>query len=71
VAEAQVRAALRDTSLTVRIAAATAAGLAKDREAVDLLTEMVNRDRGKPRGSSPPTPPYMRVRIRRFGWFSY
>ena len=25
-----------------------------------------NRDRGKPRGSSPPTPPYMRVRIRRF-----
>ena len=25
-----------------------------------------NRDKGKPRGSSPPTPPYMRVRIRRF-----
>ena len=25
-----------------------------------------NRDRGKPRGSSPPTPPDMRVRIRRF-----
>ena len=25
-----------------------------------------NRDRGKPRGPSPPTPPYMRVRIRRF-----
>ena len=26
-----------------------------------------NRDRGEPRGSSPPTPPYVRVRIRRFG----
>ena len=26
----------------------------------------MNRDRGKPRGSSPPTPPYVRVRIRRF-----
>ena len=25
-----------------------------------------NRDRGEPRGSSPPTPPYIRVRIRRF-----
>jgi hypothetical protein len=25
---------------------------------------------GKPRGSSPPTPPYMRVRIRRFGELS-
>jgi len=29
-----------------------------------------HRDRGKPRGSSPPTPPYMRVRIRRFRDFS-
>jgi len=29
-----------------------------------------NRDRGKPRGSSPPTPPDMRVRIRRFGGLS-
>ena len=28
------------------------------------------RDRGEPRGSSPPTPPYMRVRIRRFGGLS-
>ena len=26
-----------------------------------------NRDRGEPHGSSPPTPPYVRVRIRRFG----
>src|SRR5216684_1124245 len=26
-----------------------------------------NRDRGEPRGSAPPTPPYVRVRIRRFG----
>jgi hypothetical protein len=25
-----------------------------------------NRDRGEPRDSSPPTPPYIRVRIRRF-----
>jgi hypothetical protein len=30
-----------------------------------------NRDRGKPHGSSPPTPPYVRVRIRRFGGLSY
>ena len=29
-----------------------------------------NRDRGEPRGSSPPTPPYIRVRIRRFGGLS-
>ena len=43
-AEAQVRAALRDTSLSVRIAAATAVGMAKDREAVDRLTEMVKQD---------------------------
>src|SRR3954462_14442761 len=26
----------------------------------------LNRDRGEPRGSAPPTPPYIRVRIRRF-----
>jgi len=39
-----VRAALRDTSLSVRIAAATAVGMAKDREAVDRLTEMVKQD---------------------------
>ena len=30
-----------------------------------------NRDRGKPRGSTPPTPPYIRVRIRRFDRLSY
>jgi hypothetical protein len=30
----------------------------------------INRDRGKPRGSAPPTPPYVRVRIRRFGGLS-
>src|SRR5216684_2283248 len=29
-----------------------------------------NRDRGEPRGSAPPTPPYVRVRIRRFGGLS-
>jgi len=28
----------------------------------------VNRHRGEPHGSSPATPPDMRVRIRRFGW---
>ena len=26
----------------------------------------IDRDRGEPRGSAPPTPPYVRVRIRRF-----
>src|SRR3954451_15471489 len=26
-----------------------------------------DRDRGEPRGSAPPTPPYVRARIRRFG----
>src|SRR5215210_9250556 len=29
-----------------------------------------NRDRGEPCGSAPPTPPYVRVRIRRFGGLS-
>src|SRR4051794_12011767 len=29
-----------------------------------------NGDRGEPRGSAPPTPPYVRVRIRRFGGLS-
>ena len=32
--------------------------------------EANNRDRGEPRGSSPPTPPDIRVRIRRFGGLS-
>ena len=31
----------------------------------------LNRDRGESHLSSPPTPPYMRVRIRRFGGLSY
>src|SRR5829696_10565637 len=31
---------------------------------------MTDRDRGEPRGSAPPTPPYVRVRIRRFGGLS-
>jgi hypothetical protein len=31
-----------------------------------LVIEVDDRDRGEPRGSSPPTPPYVRVRIRRF-----
>ncbi len=30
----------------------------------------LDRDRGEPRGSSPPTPPYIRVRIRRFDGLS-
>ena len=34
------------------------------------LTESSNRDRGEPRSSSPPTPPYVRVRIRRFAGLS-
>ena len=29
-----------------------------------------NRDRGPPRGGTPPTPPCVRVRTRRFGWLS-
>ena len=29
-----------------------------------------HRDRGEPRGPTPPTPPYIRVRIRRFGELS-
>src|SRR3954463_11716895 len=32
--------------------------------------DLLNRDRGEPRGSAPPTPPYIRVRIRRFGGLS-
>jgi hypothetical protein len=34
------------------------------------IVEPANRDRGEPHGSSPPTPPDMRVRIRRFGGLS-
>src|SRR5467141_1065983 len=30
------------------------------------LKRAKDRDRGEPRGSAPPTPPYVRVRIRRF-----
>jgi hypothetical protein len=41
---------------------------AKSRRALIRLQR--NRDRGEPRGSSPPTPPYIRVRIRRFGGLS-
>src|SRR5712691_5886363 len=35
-----------------------------------LPSRLTNRDRGKLRGSPPPTPPDMRVRIRRFGGLS-
>jgi hypothetical protein len=31
------------------------------------VSSAIDRDRGKPHGSAPPTPPDMRVRIRRFG----
>ena len=30
-----------------------------------------NGDRGKDRSSAPPTPPYVRIRIRRFDWLCY
>jgi putative membrane-bound dehydrogenase-like protein len=43
-AETQVRAALSDASFTVRIAAATAVGMARDLEAVDRLMDMVKQD---------------------------
>jgi hypothetical protein len=33
--------------------------------------EAGNRDRGEPHDSAPPTPPDMRVRIRRFGELSH
>ena len=35
------------------------------------IESRLKRDRGEPHGSAPPTPPYMRVRIRRFGELSY
>ena len=34
-------------------------------------TRYINRDRGESHGSAPPTPPDMRVRIRRFGELSH
>ena len=37
---------------------------------VDGRKSRMNRDRGEPRGSAPPTPPCIRVRTRRFGWMS-
>src|SRR5882762_8079573 len=46
---------------------------ATDRQAWRFSTECksplcaMDRDRGEPCGSAPPTPPYVRVRIRRFG----
>jgi len=35
-----------------------------------MMTEPINRHRGSGRPLSPATPPYMRVRIRRFGGYS-
>jgi putative heme-binding domain-containing protein len=43
-AEEGVRAALNDANFRVRVAAATAAGMARDRQAVDRLTQMVKQD---------------------------
>lgn len=43
-AQEGVRAALDDPSFRVRVAAATAAGMARDRDAVDRLLQMVKRD---------------------------
>ena len=43
-AQAEVRAALQDSSLEVRIAAAQAAGLAGDKDALDALHTMLQRD---------------------------
>ena len=42
----------------------------RDEERLMVFWGGCNRDRGKPRGSAPPTPPDMRVRIRRFGGLS-
>jgi hypothetical protein len=41
------------------------AGLTLGNE-IDKLACNIDRDRGEPLGSAPPTPPYVRVRIRRF-----
>jgi hypothetical protein len=52
------------------IAAAMIASMTAAVESGDLAADAgdgANRDRGEPCGSSPPTPPYIRVRIRRFG----
>jgi hypothetical protein len=35
-------------------------------ESIACAADLFNRDRGEPRDSTPPTPPYVRVRIRRF-----
>jgi putative membrane-bound dehydrogenase-like protein len=43
-AEQGVRAALNDPSFRVRVAAARAAGMARDREAVDALMQMAQKD---------------------------
>jgi putative transposase len=42
------------------------AGLVANAE--DYLWSSADRDRGKDRSSAPPTPPYVRIRIRRFDW---
>ena len=59
---------------TRRLAALIIAHWTMDLTAAFLLIERArtkNGDRGNGRPSSPPTPPYMRVRIRRFGGLSY
>jgi hypothetical protein len=40
--------------------------ISRARKCRGVIGGIANRDRGEPRGSSPPTPPDIRVRIRRF-----
>ncbi len=53
-----------------RLSAGSAVDLMEAKTSEAFPLSRINRDRGEPRGSSPPTPPYIRVRIRRFGGLS-
>jgi hypothetical protein len=57
------------TSLSIGIDGGSASGMLyiDDIRLYPLAPESIERDRAPPRGGSPPTPPDMRVRIRRFG----
>ena len=44
-------------------------GMSTQKESA-IQSVLLNRDRGESRDSSPPTPPYVRVRIRRFAGLS-
>jgi hypothetical protein len=41
-------------------------GVEEDTVVVAVVANEIDRDRGEPRGPSPPTPPCVRVRTRRF-----